>query len=180
MPPNHAVFCSQSARLSFLGSNMNTLWRLPAPVRSLLVSNFQSRSLSSSAAGCKHADPLRILFCGSDEFSIASLRALHDAQHSTPDLIEDVHVAHRPAKPTGRGLKTLREGNYGSPHLSFISCSVLAGVVVAGMATVFVNNAVGEANCNAKSAETFKTIMASGIVDTSYIGPIFTTRASDR
>jgi methionyl-tRNA formyltransferase len=106
---------------------MNTVWRLPAPVRSLLASNFQSRSLSSAAGERRLADPLRILFCGSDEFSIVSLRALHDAQHSIPDLIEDIRVAHRPAKPTGRGLKTLREGNYASSHLSFYSCNVLAG-----------------------------------------------------
>ncbi|KAF2622276.1 Formyltransferase [Macroventuria anomochaeta] len=84
------------------------LWRLPAPVRSLFASNF--RSLSRSAAGpTRHADPLRILFCGSDEFSIASLRALHDASRHVPGLIEEIHVAHRPAKPTGRGLKVLRE-----------------------------------------------------------------------
>ncbi|KAF3007751.1 Methionyl-tRNA formyltransferase [Curvularia kusanoi] len=54
-------------------------------------------------------DPLRILFCGSDRFSIASLDALVHAKHTVPGLIDEIHVAHRPAKPTGRGLKTLKE-----------------------------------------------------------------------
>ena len=88
------------------------LSRLPAPLRSLLVSNprVQSRSLTSAAA-IKHAEPLRILFCGSDDFSIKSLHALHNASLDTPGLIDEIHVAHRPPKPTGRGLKVLREGN---------------------------------------------------------------------
>lgn len=63
-----------------------------------------------STASTKHADPLRILFCGSDDFSIKSLLALHQARQDTPGLIDEIHVAHRPAKPTGRGLKVLREG----------------------------------------------------------------------
>ncbi|KAF3047254.1 Methionyl-tRNA formyltransferase [Didymella keratinophila] len=83
------------------------LWRLPAPVRALLVSNLQTRCYS--IASRKHADPLRILFCGSDAFSIKSLLALDKARRETPGLIDEIHVAHRPAKPTGRGLKVLRE-----------------------------------------------------------------------
>jgi hypothetical protein len=84
------------------------LWQLPAPVRSLAL-----------LAGCRRygvtapsqtPEPLRILFCGSDDFSIASLRALTVAKHELPSLIHSIHVVHRPPKPTGRGLKTLREG----------------------------------------------------------------------
>ena len=85
-------------------------WRLPLPLRALLVSNLQTRCYSTASR--KHADPLRILFCGSDEFSIKSLKALKEAQRETPGLIDAIHVAHRPAKPTGRGLKVLREGVY--------------------------------------------------------------------
>lgn len=87
------------------------LWRLPAPVRSFLASD--CRRYSSTTA--KTADPLRILFCGSDEFSIASLRALSQAKREVPRLIDSIDVVHRPAKPTGRGLKALREGNL-APH----------------------------------------------------------------
>ncbi|KAK0635872.1 formyl transferase, partial [Bombardia bombarda] len=54
-------------------------------------------------------DPLRILFCGSDEFSWQSLSALHAEKERNPDLIRSIDVVVRPPKRTGRGLKTLRE-----------------------------------------------------------------------
>ncbi|KAF2002702.1 methionyl-tRNA formyltransferase [Amniculicola lignicola CBS 123094] len=57
----------------------------------------------------KTAEPLRILFCGSDEFSITSLRALDDARQKDAGLIESIEVVHRPGKRTGRGLKVIRE-----------------------------------------------------------------------
>ncbi|RAR04564.1 methionyl-trna formyltransferase [Stemphylium lycopersici] len=83
------------------------LWRLPGSVRSLLVApQRQYSALNKSPAT---SGPLRILFCGSDHFSITSLRALVDAKRHVPRLIDSIHVLHRPAKPTGRGLKTLRE-----------------------------------------------------------------------
>lgn len=58
----------------------------------------------------RSSDPLRILFCGSDEFSIASLRALHAEQKQNPGLIESIDVLCRPGKATGRNLKQFREG----------------------------------------------------------------------
>lgn len=69
-----------------------------------------TRSYSST----KISDPLRILFCGSDEFSSASLRALHDEHIQRPDAIAGIDVVCRPGKRTGRGLKTIREGPYTS------------------------------------------------------------------
>ena len=57
----------------------------------------------------KTSDPLRILFCGSDEFSIASLRALHREQQARPEFIKSIDVVSRPPKRVGRGLKSLRE-----------------------------------------------------------------------
>lgn len=72
--------------------------------------------------------PLRILFCGSDAFSIESLRALHAAQQQDPAFIEAIHVVHRPAKPTGRGLKTLREGNQNAMFL--FSCIGLCNALL--------------------------------------------------
>ncbi|KAH7358914.1 methionyl-tRNA transformylase [Plectosphaerella cucumerina] len=57
----------------------------------------------------KTSDPLRILFCGSDEFSIAALRALHEEHKANDGLIQSLDVVVRPGKPTGRGMKTIRE-----------------------------------------------------------------------
>ncbi|KAH5651498.1 hypothetical protein HBI23_168020 [Parastagonospora nodorum] len=78
-------------------------WHLPASLRSLAV---QRRGYSVTA---RLHEPLRILFCGSDNFSIASLRALDEERRRAPDLIHSIDVVHRPAKPSGRGLKHLRE-----------------------------------------------------------------------
>ena len=58
----------------------------------------------------KSADPLRILFCGADEFSIASLKALHHEKRVNPDLIESIDVVCKVGKRHGRGLKNVREG----------------------------------------------------------------------
>lgn len=55
-------------------------------------------------------EPLRILFCGSDEFSCASLRALHKLQAAKPKLIKSIDVLVRPGKPAGRGLKRIATG----------------------------------------------------------------------
>lgn len=56
-------------------------------------------------------NPLRVLFCGSDEFSISSLRALHNLQKSTNDAsaFASIDVICRPGKRTGRGLKKICE-----------------------------------------------------------------------
>ncbi|KAI8949075.1 formyl transferase [Xylaria longipes] len=56
----------------------------------------------------KISDPLHILFCGSDEFSCASLKALHDEHVQNPDLIRSIDVVVRPGKGTGRGYKVVR------------------------------------------------------------------------
>lgn len=58
----------------------------------------------------KISKPLRILFCGSEEFSEVSLRALHEEQKQNPELIESIDILIRPGKPTGRDFKTIREG----------------------------------------------------------------------
>ena len=55
-------------------------------------------------------EPLRILFCGSDEFSIASLLKLYNEHQKSKEVITSIDVVCRPGKPTGRGLKTIREG----------------------------------------------------------------------
>ncbi|MCJ1293934.1 Methionyl-tRNA formyltransferase [Xylographa carneopallida] len=54
-------------------------------------------------------DPLRILFCGADEFSIASLEALDHEKKVNPELIESLDVVCKVGKKHGRGLKNVRE-----------------------------------------------------------------------
>lgn len=66
----------------------------------------------------KTSKPLRILFCGSDDFSIASLRALHAVHQRDPGLIKSIDVLCRPGKPTGRSLKKIREGERSSHEIS--------------------------------------------------------------
>jgi methionyl-tRNA formyltransferase len=58
----------------------------------------------------KVSKPLRVLFCGSDEFSSASLRALHAEHERNPELVKSIDVMLRPGKPSGRSLRTIREG----------------------------------------------------------------------
>jgi hypothetical protein len=79
-------------------------WKLRAPIRSFTSFSLLRRSST------KTSDALNILFCGSDEFSIASLRALHKAKREDHLNIRSIDVVHRPGKPTGRGLKVIREG----------------------------------------------------------------------
>jgi methionyl-tRNA formyltransferase len=80
------------------------LWRLPRSIRSLLISN-QRKCLSTTTTS-----PLRILFCGSDDFSIASLRALLDEKEANQKLIESIEVVHKKGKRSGRGLKLIKDG----------------------------------------------------------------------
>ncbi|KAI1416339.1 Formyltransferase [Hypoxylon sp. FL1857] len=56
----------------------------------------------------KESEPLRILFCGSDEFSCASLEALHQEHVRNPKLIQSIDVVVRPGKRTGRGYKVVK------------------------------------------------------------------------
>ena len=66
--------------------------------------------LAWRAYSTAHYDPLRILFCGSDEFSIASLKALHAYHLASPSRVCSIDVVCRPGKRVGRGLKKIREG----------------------------------------------------------------------
>lgn len=68
----------------------------------------------------KSSEALRILFCGSDEFSIASLKALHAEHLQRPESIESIEVVCRPGKRVGRGLKQIREGIYATHILDIL------------------------------------------------------------
>ncbi|KAK1993880.1 formyl transferase [Colletotrichum falcatum] len=63
----------------------------------------------SATAAVGVSDPLRILFCGSDDFSCAALDALNTEKERNPGLIESLDVVVRPGKLTGRGMKKIRE-----------------------------------------------------------------------
>lgn len=77
------------------------------PLAALVSSPFaHSRRFVSQ----KSSDPLRILFCGSDDFSIASLHALYDEHVKNRDFIASIDVLCRPPKRVGRGLKQFRSG----------------------------------------------------------------------
>ncbi|KAJ4028243.1 Methionyl-tRNA formyltransferase [Fusarium irregulare] len=85
--------------------------------RSLLGRNIPQwqRCFSQSTARLS-SDPLRILFCGSDEFSCASLRAVHEEHTRNKGLIESLEVMALPPKRTGRGFQ----------HLNQVPCKILA------------------------------------------------------
>ncbi|EGU87006.1 hypothetical protein FOXB_02400 [Fusarium oxysporum f. sp. conglutinans Fo5176] len=67
------------------------------------------RRLFSQSVPRNSSDPLRILFCGSDEFSCASLKALHEEHRHNKKLVESLDVMVLPPRRMGRGFKTLRE-----------------------------------------------------------------------
>lgn len=80
------------------------------PIVSFLARGNFGKFYSRRHASTKTTDPLRILFCGSDAFSIASLQALVHEQRSNPKLIASIDVVCKTPKRVGRGLKVLREG----------------------------------------------------------------------
>ncbi|KAF4631066.1 hypothetical protein G7Y89_g7074 [Cudoniella acicularis] len=57
----------------------------------------------------KVSKPLRVLFCGSDEFSCESLRALDTERKRNPALIASIDVLCRPGKKSGRSMTKIRE-----------------------------------------------------------------------
>ena len=81
----------------------------------------RSFSSSSPPTASPH-EPLRILFCGSDDFSCASLQALYNemqrqkkqasATADAPGHIASLDVVVRPAKRTGRGRTTIIESMF--------------------------------------------------------------------
>ena len=110
-PINVQQICSTSLLLSIKHTQMSPiLCRHLRPLLSQSNKRWLSIRLSSSAA--KHHEPLRVLFCGADAFSIYSLRALHKLQQANPEKIASIDVVCRPDKRVGRGLKKVQEGSY--------------------------------------------------------------------
>src|SRR4051812_28329128 len=73
------------------------------------LARFEGTASRTESQRPKKSKPLRILFCGSDEFSSASLRALHAEQRADPQGILSIDVLCRPGKRAGRGRKTIRD-----------------------------------------------------------------------
>lgn len=89
-------------------------------VKSLATRRFLFASCSSIASARRWSstaphDPLRVLFCGADQFSIFSLKALNDVRLKYPDKVASIDVVCKKDKRVGRGLKNWQEG---SMHLS--------------------------------------------------------------
>ena len=84
-------------------------FRTPKRLSYFRSSVFRYPIATRSYAITKVSDPLRILFCGSDDFSVDSLKALHNEHKSQPDIIKSIDVVCKPAKRVGRGLKKVRE-----------------------------------------------------------------------
>lgn len=115
-----------------------------APTRRVFALRFSSS---------KAYDPLRILFCGSDEFSIASLKALHAAHLQHPDRIASIDVVCRPGKKVGRGRNIVREGN------ASILCqrqSVRMRILTRSRPTVPIKAAASELSLPIHEIDTFK------------------------
>ncbi len=68
----------------------------------------------------KIRDPLRILFCGSDDFSVCALQSLYQEHKQDRASIASIEVVCRPGKPVGRGLKTVRQGDEIKIYLPFV------------------------------------------------------------
>lgn len=77
------------------------------------------------------SDPLRVLFCGADDFSIASLEALQHEQSVNPDLIKSIDVVCKMGKRHGRGLKIIREGTQVGSRIRLCLMSMFVLVPIA-------------------------------------------------
>ncbi|KAL8929359.1 MAG: hypothetical protein Q9172_000532 [Xanthocarpia lactea] len=71
--------------------------------------SFSLVSYQHRFATTKSYDPLRVLFCGSDEFSIASLQALDHERRACSGRVASIDVVCRPEKPVRRHLRAVRE-----------------------------------------------------------------------
>ena len=73
------------------------------------LKHIDHRPESQFPKGLNVDEPLKILFCGSDEFSAESLRQLYREKADNPELIKYIHVVVKAGKPAGRGLKEIRD-----------------------------------------------------------------------
>ncbi|KAG6068706.1 hypothetical protein E4U32_008027 [Claviceps aff. humidiphila group G2b] len=91
------------------------MFRLFTPVKPRLFVALLSRRPTSTlstphAPARRPQEPLRILFCGSDDFSCPSLKALHQEMERKTGLVESIEVVVLPNKYKGRGLRYVEDG----------------------------------------------------------------------
>lgn len=94
--------CRQARGYSTLNSSTTA-----TSAAKLQAAEGEHASAGESPRPKKTSEPLRILFCGSDSFSCASLEALYKEHEQNPELIESIDVVVRPGKHVGRGLKKI-------------------------------------------------------------------------
>lgn len=99
---------------------MHLLFARVKPVVS--INRTASSGLRWASSISRQHEPLRILFCGADQFSIYSLKALHRLQSVRPDKIESIDVLCRNDKRVGRGLKQIQEGMFILQFLTKCKC----------------------------------------------------------
>ncbi|KAG5936303.1 hypothetical protein E4U59_005084 [Claviceps monticola] len=91
------------------------MFRLFTPVKPRLFVALLSRRPTSTlstphAPARRPQEPLRILFCGSDNFSCPSLRALHREMQQKTGLVESIEVVVLPSMAQGREMKYVKDG----------------------------------------------------------------------
>jgi hypothetical protein len=111
---HHMLFCSCDP-ITFVDSIQLTMTLrkcslLSLTTRSKILSSRSCRSSRRYISTHTEHDPLRVLFCGADEFSIYSLRALNKIRQEHPDKVASINVVCRKDKRVGRGLKQIRQG----------------------------------------------------------------------
>lgn len=110
---------SYSTHSRYLGFGLNRFASLPIfKSPSICLSRSKTHAKPASCHNCyfslessahkAQSEPLRILFCGSDEQSAACLRALHQESRDGASGIKSIDVVCRPEKRSGRGSKTVR------------------------------------------------------------------------
>ena len=90
---------------------MRTGYFAPQIARAARARGAQLQTLAKTRFSSSYRDidqPLRVLFCGSDEFSITSLEALHQYAKSADSNVASIDVATKTDKRTGRGLKVIK------------------------------------------------------------------------
>lgn len=86
--------------------------RLSGHLKKTLLAPFRSeRCHQTKRWSSTTHDPLRVLFCGADQFSIYSLKALNDVRLKHPEKVASIDVVCKPDKRVGRGLKKIQEGS---------------------------------------------------------------------
>jgi len=99
---------SIGARDARLAPMLRMSQRLPLKVKLLACTQCLLRHYSTGSSA-QAAKPPRILFFGSDSFSVTSLEKLVETQRQDPELFKSIDIVTREPAPSGRGLQ-IREG----------------------------------------------------------------------